>query len=275
MASSLGSLPACLPRSPTPEPPRGPSSSSAPLRVTVGKWRREGGVVAYEVSVAVGEEQWTVWKRFSDFRSLHSLCAHTLRLPPFALPRLLLHTKSRRKRRSFMLQGYLQDTLGRAVDTACSAGGSGLPLLLAGFLGLGPSAAAVVTLDGRTPAPPPLSLASTASAAASASLPLARALPAPAAPFPPAAAWWHGLGSWVLKKLTGGVATIGPSGEMLVERVSLDAPLLEWAVQRMLCGVPLPMRILSARVDKIEVRVVRGDVQVSCTRLRLVLADED
>ena len=81
MASSLGSLPACLPRSPTPEPPRGPSSSSAPLRVTVGKWRREGGVVAYEVSVAVGEEQWTVWKRFSDFRSLHSLCAPCLISP--------------------------------------------------------------------------------------------------------------------------------------------------------------------------------------------------
>lgn len=75
-------------------------------------------------------------------------------------------------------------------------------------------------------------------------------------------AWWHPLGAWVLRKLTGGVAVLSPGGEMRVDRVTLEAELLEWAVGRMLCGMPLPMKLASARVDSVVVTMRNGDLQV-------------
>jgi len=66
----------------------------------------------------------------------------------------------------------------------------------------------------------------------------------------------------VLRKLTGGVAVLSPGGEMRVDRVTLEAELLEWAVGRMLCGMPLPMKLASARVDSVVVTMRNGDLQV-------------
>lgn len=320
---------------------------------------KPSGAVHYILDVRVGSDHFRVLRRFSDFRALHGLVARWLGLErPFFLPRLLRHPAAALERRTFMLQGYLDDLVARAAIAPASSD-DGAPLVLAGFLGLDAATASRALVLGCPEEPvlqplqvwhgnglgespnlqswgngpilsqkelkTQLALSGVSSSASSAvttsttgtatapdtaapspsfspaplalwSAPLARPRPfaTPAVPaghgrILPAtratpgssselngarAAWWHPLAVWVLRKLTGGVAVLTPGGEMRVDRVTLEAALLEWAVGKMLCGMPLPMKVASARVDSVIVTLKNGDLQVVANKLRLVLTDQ-